>query len=146
MPSYRIYYAEQDISPDDRHTLFGRYPDDGRYEVEVLEETHWEENVEARDPYEALDSFFREHLDSRSTMMWVDDKRRTRAVEGRDLDIEKTYIWIEDDKLMELQGIEEGTPGMVSCPLCDGAGEIDEATAEEFAVAMGEGEEVSDFS
>lgn len=145
MPSYRIYYAEQDISPDDRHRLFGRYPDDGQYEVEVQEETHWEENVEARDPYEALDSFFREHLDSRSMMMWIDDKRRTHSVEGHELDIDKSYIWIEDGKLMELQGLEEGTPGMVSCPLCDGAGEIDESTAEEFAVAMGEGEEVSEF-
>lgn len=141
MPSYRIYYAEREISPDDRHRVFGKYPNDGYYEIEVLEEEHWEENVEARDPYEALDDFLREHASSHSMLMWVDDKRRARAVEGSTIDIDKTYIWIEDGKLMELQGMEEGTPGMVTCPLCDGAGEIDEATADEFAVAMGEGEE-----
>lgn len=141
MPSYRIYYAEQEISPQDRHRVFGKYPSDGHFEVEVLEEEHWEENLEARDPYEALDQFFREHLDSRSMLMWVDDRRRSHSASDTEIDMDKRYIWIEDGKLMELQGIEEGTPGMVSCPLCDGVGEIDEATAEEFAAAMGEGDE-----
>ena len=141
MPSYRFYYAERSISPEDRNRIFGKYPKDGNYDVEVLEENHWEENVEARDPYEALDSFFREHLDSRAMLMWIDDRQRAHAAGEREADLEKTYIWIEDDMLMELQETEEATPGMVSCPLCDGDGEVDEALAEEFAVATGEAEE-----
>ena len=141
MPDYRIYYAERGISPDDRHRVFGKYPKDGYYDVEVLEEQNWEESVEARDPYEALDSFFREHLDSRAMLMWIDDRKRSHAAGDREADLEKSYVWIENDMLMELQKVEEGTPGMVSCPLCEGAGEIDEATADEFAVAVGDGEE-----
>lgn len=145
MPSYRIYYAQQDVSSGDIDRVFGRYPGDGRMNVEVQSEEHWEESVEGRDPYEALDDFFREHLDSNARLMWVDDKGRTHAVEGHDLDVGKTYVWIEDGSMMELQGIEEGTPGMVSCPLCDGAGEIDEATADEFAAMMGEEEAPEEF-
>lgn len=141
MPSYRLYYAERSISAGDRDRVFGKYPKEGYYDVEVLEETHWEDSIEARDPYEALDSFLREHVDSRGMLMWIDDRQRSHAVEDREADLDKTYIWIEEDKLMELQGVEEGTPGMVSCPLCDGAGEIDEATADEFAVTVGDGEE-----
>ena len=138
MATYRIYYAEQKISAGDIDRVFGRYPGEGQRDAEVLEEDHWEETVEARDPYEALDAFFREHLDTNSRLMWVDDRGRTQAVQGHDLDVGRTYVWLEDGNLMELQGMEEGTPGMVSCPLCDGAGEIDEATAEEFAVMMAE--------
>ncbi len=141
MPSYRFYYAERSISPEDRDRVFGKYPKDGNYDVEVLEENHWEENVEARDPYEAMDSFFREHLDSRAMLMSIDGRQRTHAAGEREVDLEKTYIWIEDGMLMELQEMEEATPGMVSCPLCDGDGEVDEALAEEFAVATGEAEE-----
>ena len=74
-------------------------------------------------------------------LMWIDDRKRSHAAGDREADLEKTYIWIENDMLMELQKVEEGTPGMVSCPLCEGAGEIDEATADEFAVAVGDGEE-----
>ncbi|MFQ5471876.1 MAG: hypothetical protein ACE5FA_03175 [Dehalococcoidia bacterium] len=141
MPNYRLYYAERSISPEDRDRIFGKYPKDGHYDVEVLEENHWEENIEARDPYEALDSFFRDHLDSRSMLMWIDNRQRTHAAGEREVDLERTYIWIEEDMLMELQAVEEGTPGMVSCPLCEGVGEIDEATADEFAAAVGDGEE-----
>jgi hypothetical protein len=34
--------------------------------------------------------------------------------------------------MLEYQGIDEATPGMVTCPLCNGHGEVDQDTAAEF--------------
>ena len=105
-------------------------------------ETRWEEEVEARDATEALAAFFREHVADSEQVMWVDESGESRRIEGLGYDPEKTYIWIEDDKLMEYEGMDEATPGMVACPLCGGEGEVEEALAEEFLAENGEeGEE-----
>ena len=53
-------------------------------------------------------------------------------------DAAKTYIWIENGKLMEYQGLDEGTPGMVSCPLCEGVGEVTAEVADEYVGEYGE--------
>ncbi len=51
---------------------------------------------------------------------------------GVSYDPQKTYVWIENGKLMEYKGLDEGTPGMVSCPLCEGAGEVTAEVADEY--------------
>jgi hypothetical protein len=33
---------------------------------------------------------------------------------------------------MEYQGIGEATPGLVTCPLCDGRGEVEEQLADDY--------------
>lgn len=106
------------------------------------EEVEWEEEVEGRTATEALDSFFREHVADQTHVKWVDERGDVADVEGiGGFDTEVTYIWIEDDKLMEYQGMDEATPGMVTCPLCGGEGEVDEAAAEEYLADQEEGEE-----
>jgi hypothetical protein len=62
----------------------------------------------------------------------VDETGQSHELQGLDYDPEKTYIWIEDDKLMEFQGVGEATPGMATCPLCGGEGEVVAEVAEEF--------------
>ena len=42
------------------------------------------------------------------------------------------HIWIDGDLLLEFEGCDEATPGMVSCPLCHGHGEVEDALAREF--------------
>jgi hypothetical protein len=39
---------------------------------------------------------------------------------------------------MEYQGLDEVKPGLVSCPLCEGASEVTVAVAEEYLAANGE--------
>ncbi len=109
------------------HRSLGAGPEEMRHEV-----VEWEEEVEAQSPPEALDAFFREHVRDRSDLMWVDESGQSRELEGLDYDPEVTYIWIEDDKLMEYLGMDESTPGMVTCPLCGGEGEVPEEIAQEF--------------
>ena len=106
------------------------------------EEVEWEEEVEGRTATEALDAFFREHVADQTHVKRVDERGDVADVEGiGGFDSEITYIWIEDDKLMEYQGMDEATPGMVTCPLCGGEGEVDEAAAEEYLADQEEGEE-----
>jgi hypothetical protein len=65
----------------------------------------------------------------------VDETGQSQALQGlEEYDSDKSYIWIEDDKLMEFQGMGEATPGMVTCPLCGGEGEVVAEAAEEFTV------------
>jgi hypothetical protein len=78
------------------------------------------------DPVGALDIFFREHAGGARDLAWVDDDGEAHPVTGLDYDPEQTYIWVEDEKLMEYQGFDEATPGMVTCTLCNGHGEVDE--------------------
>ena len=42
---------------------------------------------------------------------------------------------------MEYQGMDETTPGMVTCPLCGGEGEVEEEIADEFLTDREEGKE-----
>ena len=145
MPTYRIYYAERDpstavdtarySSPSER--LRGL-----RGSSRVIDETEWEEEVEGRDRSAALEAFFAGHVGSRSDVMWVDSVGDSHPIEGiEDYNPEKTYTWIENGKLMEYQGLDEATPGTVSCPLCDGAGEVTAEVADEYLTGY-EGETV----
>jgi len=142
MPTYRVYYAERMPrgARDWMQTAGLRRLDVGIEEMRH-EEVAWEEVVEAPSAPEALDAFFREHLEDRSQVMLVDETGQSREVEGLDYDPEVTYIWIEGDKLMEYQGVNETMPGMVTCPLCGGEGEVEEAIADEFLAEHEEGEE-----
>jgi hypothetical protein len=99
---------------------------------EVFKETEWEEQVEAGNIGDALDSFFREHAGAHEDVLIVEEDGRGYPVPGLDYDPDRTYVWVEDGNLMEYQGITEATEGAVTCPLCDGTGEIDEDLAAEF--------------
>jgi hypothetical protein len=44
---------------------------------------------------------------------------------------------------MEYQGVDEATPGLVTCPLCGGEGEVEESVADEFLADHDEEEEVT---
>jgi hypothetical protein len=133
MPTYRVYYAERmpHGGRDWMRALAARRLDADPEEIRHRE-IEWEEQLEARSVAEALDAFFREHVQDRTQVMWLDEARQSHELEGLDYDPEKTYIWIEDDKLMEYQGMDEATPGMVTCPLCGGEGEVVAEVAEEF--------------
>jgi hypothetical protein len=139
VPTYRIYYAEREVG--DRHDggpLGNIPPYRSTRRTDYVSETEWEEEVDATSAEVALDSFFKEHIRDNSELMWLDDEGESRAVEGLTYDPDKTYIWIEDGKLMEYQGLDEGTPGMVSCPLCEGAGEVTAEVADEYLGEYGE--------
>ena len=134
MPTFRIYYVERmPRGARDWMRIYGlrrhgSEPDETRHS-----EIEWEEEVEARNPPEALQAFFREHVTDRTQVMWVDEMGQSHELQGlEDYDPDKTHIWIEDDKLMEYQGMDEATPGMATCPLCGGQGEVVAEVAEQF--------------
>ncbi len=143
MPSFRVYYAERrPHGASDAMRTFGwrragEEPEEARHR-----EIEWEEEVEARNAAEALDAFFREHVPDRTKVMWVDEDGESHELQGlEEYDPEKAYIWVEDDKLMEYQGMDEATPGMATCPLCGGEGEVVAEAAEEFLAANEEDSE-----
>ena len=133
MPTYRIYYAEREVGDQRPDDPLGRVPTHrvSRH-ADYVNETEWEEEFEGPDAASALDAFFKEHVRENSQLMWVDEHGASQAVEGLSYDTDNTYIWIENGKLMEYQGLDEATPGMVSCPLCDGAGEVTLEVADEY--------------
>ncbi len=145
MPTYRVYYAERSPGAADSSDPFSAIPTHrAAGATEYVKETEWEEQVEAKNEPAALETFFRDHVRDRSDVMQLDEDGQSHPIEGiGDYQPDKTYIWIENEKLMEYQGIDESTPGMVTCPLCDGAGEVEEETADEFLAefAAGEAEE-----
>ncbi len=142
MPTYRIYYSERE--PHDKAALRNS-PIAGRgRHSDAFTETEWEETVKASDPVGALDAFFRERLRNNSELAWVDDDGEARTVEGLDYNPDLTYIWVEDGKLMEFQGLDEATEGMVTCPLCNGHGEVEEELAAEFDEVWNEDEDAVD--
>jgi len=137
VPTYRVYYAEREATSADVTLPYhgigrGRIGRFGQRDNAGYEETEWEEEVEAADVGAALDSFFREHVRDNTELMWVDEAGVSHPIEGLTYDPEKSYIWIEDGKMMEYQGVDETTPGMVTCPLCGGEGEVEESVADEF--------------
>ena len=143
MPTYRVYYAEREAG---RNSV-AEYPYHEHMRAtygprrDAFSETEWEEEIEGRDAVAALEAFFREHVRERSDVMWLDERGESRPIEGvSDYDPGKTYIWVENDKLMEYQGIDEATPGMVSCPFCGGSGEVTLEVADEYLAASGERE------
>jgi hypothetical protein len=131
--TFRVYYSERGSRRGVAGiNLYGRAED-------YSGETEWEETVEARSESGALEEFFKEHGPRAEDISIVEETGEVRALSGADaFDPDRTYIWIEDGKLMEYQGIDEATPGMVTCPLCEGAGEVDEELAREFLEEYGE--------
>jgi len=131
--TFRIYYSERGSRRGAAGIdLYGRAED-------YSGETEWEETVEARSESGALEEFFKEHGPRAEGLHIVEETGESRALVGIEpFDSDRTYIWIEDGKLMEYQGLEEATPGMVTCPLCEGAGEVDEELAQEFLEEFGE--------
>jgi hypothetical protein len=136
MPSYRIFYVGR-IPPGDgesyryvwtqhvRHQAFPRPP--------AIE---FEDVVEARRPSEALEAFFQNHVPHREDVQQVADDGYAYEIEGvGDYDPDATYVWIEDELLMEYEGLDEMTPGLVTCPLCNGTGEIDQDLVEYYEEA-----------
>ena len=139
VPTYRVYYAARE--PKDSAFRADAARAYRGVSSDYFAETEWEEEVEARNSEEALEAFFGEHIKDRSEVMLVDEDGEARPLEGlEEYDWERTYIWMEDGKLMEYQGLDEATPGKVTCPLCEGAGEVDEEVAEEFLEEYGEDE------
>lgn len=129
MPRYRVFYVERQPKNagtlrDVRDALAGGH----RY----FKETDWEEPVEANNAPGALDVFFADHA-GHGEVMIIEEDGRGYPVEGLSYDPDRTYVWIEEGSLMEYQGMAEATPGAVTCPLCDGEGEVDEEIAQEFA-------------
>jgi len=121
VPTYRIYYAEREVGDKRTGDAMSALPLSGAYRPgDYVSETEWEEEVDALE------------------LRWVDDDGESRAVEGVTYDADKTYIWVEHGKLMEYQGLDEATPGMVSCPLCEGAGEVTTELADEYLGEHGE--------
>ncbi len=141
MPTYRIFYAAREATEEDKAPFQDiRLGGLGIHRQDAYAETEWEETIEAESGPEALDAFFREHIRDNSELAWIDDEGQTRTVEGLDYNPDLSYIWVEDGKLMEFQGLDEATPGMVTCPLCNGHGEIEEALAAEFDEVWSEDE------
>jgi hypothetical protein len=139
VPTYRIYYAERDVGDrPDEEPISNVPPYRSTRRTDYVRETEWEEEVEGADASEALDAFFREHIRDNSELMWLDERGDSHPVEGLSYEPTKTYIWIENGKLMEYQGLDEATPGMVSCPLCEGAGEVTAEVADEYLGEYGE--------
>jgi len=144
MPTYRIYYSERDpgmaADTDSYTSPADRLPGIGAGGG-PMDETEWEEEVEGSNPDAALVAFFKEHIRDNSELMWIDERGESRAVEGVSYDPQKTYVWIENGKLMEYKGLDEGTPGKVSCPLCEGTGEVTAEVADQY---LADGEETAD--
>ena len=139
MPTYRIYYAEREVGDKRTGDTVSALPLSRAYRPgDYVSETEWEEEVDARNADGALDSFFKQHVRDNADLRWVDDEGESRPVEGVTYDAHKTYIWVEDGKLMEYQGMDEATPGMVSCPLCEGTGEVTAEIADEYLADYGE--------
>lgn len=140
MPTFRIYYAERELNEASR-SGYRRTRDATfhRYDNEAYRETEWEEEVEAKDKVSAVEAFFRERVRDHGEVRWIDDEGASHAIEGvSDYNPDLTYIWVENDKLMEYQGLDEATAGMVGCPMCDGSGEVDAEVADEYLSVWGQ--------
>jgi hypothetical protein len=141
MPNFRIYYVARrphGMRIDSEYTRSFEEPRGLLRHGEM----NWEEDVEAKNAREALRAFFEEHLESLSDLAYVDEDGRTqRPRRIDDFDPNRTYVWTEDDKLMEFQGIEALEGGLVPCPLCGGSGEVAPDVAAEFEEIEAEGEE-----
>lgn len=132
MPHYRVFYVGR--SPNGPGT-----PDWWRSEINAygvrrtphLSKTEFEDVIEARNPAAALEQFFENHVERREDVQYLGRDFKGHPIRGvEDYRPEYTYLWIEDDMMMEYQGVDEMTPGLVSCPLCNGSGEVDSGVAE----------------
>ena len=141
MPTFRIYYVARRAHGIRIDSEYTRSLEEPRGLLRHGE-THWEEDVEARNAREALRAFFEEHLETFSDLAYVDEEGRTqRSHRFDDFDANRTYVWTEGDRLMEFQGIESLEGGLVPCPLCGGSGEVTREVAEEYEEIEEEDEE-----
>jgi hypothetical protein len=144
MANYRIYYVEREVNGmDGRAVMTSVYGSAGGGVIDPdrVTETEWEEEYEGRNAEDALGAFFRDHAGEDADVRILEEDGSASLVGSLlDFDPDRTYVWVEEGKLMEYQGIDEATPGMVACPLCDGTGEVDEAVAKEFAESYGQGD------
>jgi hypothetical protein len=141
MPNFRIYYVARrphGIRLDSEYTRSLEEPRGLLRHGEM----NWEEDIEARNPREALRTFFEEHLERLSDLAYIDENGRTqRPYRIDDFDPNRTYVWTEGDRLMEFQGIENLEGGLVPCPLCGGSGEVTPEIADQFEEIEDEDEE-----
>lgn len=132
MASYRVSYLERvphdpPVLADPRALVTGGFRNT-RYT-----ETDWEEEVEARNERAAVTAFFENRNLRPEDVHLIGEDGEPKPLQGLEpYDPGRIYIWIEDGKLMEYEGLEEHTPGMVTCPLCNGAGEVDEDTEQQY--------------
>jgi len=132
MATYRIYYLERTTA--EPVTPSAEFWTTTYHRVDFSGESEWEETYDGKNATEALDGFFRDHAGDKENVRLVEEDGSARELGGyEEYDADRTYVWIEEGKLMEYQGLDEATEGMVSCPLCDGTGEVDEETAADFA-------------
>lgn len=133
MPTFRIYYVEhtpkEPDSGDDVRDLYDLDEDD-------FTDSEWEETYDGGNSERALAGFFQDHAPDGDVQIIEEDGglRDVGGTEGFDPD--RTYLWVEDGNLMEYQGMEEATPGMVACPMCDGTGEVPEEAAEAYTTGV----------
>ena len=129
MPRYRINY----VARSTKDPLNQSFATESRSALPIplrdraFSETEYEDQVDARTSAEALNLFFEQHVEYREGVMVKGSDGRAHPIEGvSDYDPGTIYLWIEDDHMMmEYQGIEEMTPGLVVCPMCNGSGEVD---------------------
>jgi len=146
MPRYRINY----IARSTKDPLNQSFAIESRSALPVphrdraFSETEYEDQIEATSPPEALNLFFEQHVEYREDVMIKGTDGRAHPIEGlADYDPGTVYLWIEDHHMMmEYQGIEEMTPGLVVCPMCNGSGEVDEHLVDSYdEIAQREGAE-----
>ena len=141
MPRFRIYYVARRPHGMRLDSEYTRSLEEPRGLLRHGE-MNWEEDVEAKNVRDALQVFFEEHLERLSDLSYIDENGRTqRPYRTEAFDPDRTYVWTEDDRLMEFQGIENLEGGLVPCPLCDGSGEVTPDIAKEFEEIEEEGEE-----
>jgi len=105
MSTYRVYYKA--------------------YYRELSEFAHTD--VQARNELSALRKFFKER---RSELREADLLDGAELPDTASLDVNGEYRWWEGDWLQVYRGIEK--VDAVSCPLCEGKGEVGGAVATEF--------------
>ena len=133
---YRVYYAEREVGRG-AHDVDGEPPimlrsGTTHFGSPLVRETEWEDEVDASSIDAALDQFFREHAGSPENVKWLDDDDMSHAAAGLSYDPDRSYIWIEEDRLMAFQGIDPAEPGQTVCPFCSGKGTVDESVAQEY--------------
>ncbi len=145
MPKYRIFYIERTVDPRALYRYYNTpaQSPESRWRGEQVHQANWEEEIEASNAVEALETFFREHAGGRDDVLRLDHElgKGIPIDSFRGYETDETYLWTEDDKLMEYEGIEAMTFGRTICPLCQGRGGIDHALADYyFAGADGDDE------
>jgi hypothetical protein len=139
MRTFRIYYMEREVAENKSAVLVGDILGSAGGALPPLEVRgeEWEETINAPNERAAIQEFFREHGIARYAVHILEEDGTSREVEdGEPWDPLRTYMWVEDGKLMEFQGMDETAPGMVSCPLCGGEGEVPEAMAQDYEAAQ----------